>query len=91
MSTRMTRHQMTRQNTRVDLGVAYGLIAGAAIGSVLFAFTGVSLWISFGAGIGLILGLASAWVVAGHRADEPTDEQEAGGSRRPPVDREDVS
>lgn len=57
---------------RVDLGVAYGLIAGAALGSLLMALTGDVMWVSIGPGLGLLLGLAVAglWSGRGDSGDE---------------------
>lgn len=49
------RHQ---GGTRLALGVAYGLVAGAAVGSILLALTGELMWLSIAPGIGLIVGLA---------------------------------
>lgn len=59
---------------RADLGVAYGLIAGAALGSLLMALTGDVLWVSIGPGAGLMVGLAVAGLVSGR--GETDDEQE---------------
>lgn len=49
---------MRRRNTRIELWLAYGLIAGAAAGTLLLAFTG-SVWgIVVLPGVGLLVGLA---------------------------------
>lgn len=59
---------------RADLGVAYGLIAGAALGSLLMVLTGDVLWVSIGPGAGLLAGLAVAGLVA--RRGDPDREQD---------------
>lgn len=56
---------MERQKrTRGDLGVAYGLIGGAAGGAMLLALTGDVMWTWIGPGVGLLVGLLVASVLA---------------------------
>lgn len=53
-----------RRRTRGDLGVAYGLIGGAAAGAMLLALTGDVMWTWIGPGVGLLVGLLIASVLA---------------------------
>ncbi len=51
-----------RKYTSTELGMMYGLLAGAAIGLVLFAITSNALWfIAIGAGLALGFGLGATW------------------------------
>lgn len=53
-----------RQRRPGDLGVAYGLIAGGGVGTMLFALTTEVMWIWIGPGVGLLVGLLIASVLA---------------------------
>lgn len=60
MSDKSAEKSHAREHTRIELGAAYGLIAGAALGSLVLALTGDVLWLSISPAFGLILGLAVA-------------------------------
>jgi hypothetical protein len=45
---------------RKPLPAGVGLIFGVAIGTVLFALTENAVWIGLGAGLGILVGAASA-------------------------------
>lgn len=62
----MAKHA-TKDGTRVDLGVAYGLVGGAGGGAVLMALTGDVMWVSIGPALGLLVGLAIASFMAGRQ------------------------
>lgn len=62
---------------RVDLGVAWGLIAGAAVGSILMALTGDVMWVSIGPGIGLAVGLAVVGLLSRRRGGDIEDDSES--------------
>lgn len=48
---------MARTTTHVPSWLAFGLIAGGGLGTVLFALTGTVMWIAVMPGVGLLLGL----------------------------------
>lgn len=52
------------QRTRGEFGVAYGLIGGAAAGALLLALTGEVMWTWIAPGVGLLVGLLVASVLA---------------------------
>lgn len=62
----------SRGGVRADYGVAYGLIAGAALGSLLMALTGEVMWVIFMPGIGLIVGSAVV-AMRSRRGDHDAD------------------
>ncbi len=74
--------QEAPRGLRVDLGAAWGLIAGAALGSVLMALTGELFWVIVGPGAGLAIGLLAVGLFSG-RGDtdatgaDATDAQDA--------------
>lgn len=49
-----------RQYSKTELGMMYGLLAGAAVFAIMFALTGNALWtVAVGAGIALGLGIGA--------------------------------
>lgn len=48
---------MSRQHTETELWMSYGIIAGGGIGALMLGITGSALWIVFGPGVGLLVGL----------------------------------
>lgn len=67
-----TRHDV-QERTRVDLGVAYGLVGGAGGGALLMALTGDVMWVSIGPALGLLIGLTIASLLASRRSDAEQD------------------
>lgn len=65
---------MPPDQRRTELGAAYGIIAGGAVGSILLAFTGDPMWIAFASGLGLIIGLM--WGMSSGGEDEPRSDDE---------------
>lgn len=63
--------QRHRTADHVGVSVAYGLVAGAALGVMLLAFTGDVLWISMGGGLGLVVGSVVGGLLAGRRGRQP--------------------
>lgn len=49
---------MARKYSQTELWMMWGLIFGAAIGSLVLAFTGDVLWLGPLAGIGLVVGVS---------------------------------
>lgn len=69
----MATRREVQEHTRIDLGVAYGLVGGAGGGAVLMAITGDVMWVSIGPALGLLIGLAIASFVASRKVDADQD------------------
>lgn len=53
---------MAHPSTSTTTYVAYGLVAGGALGTLLLALTGSATWLAVMAGVGLLVGLlAGGW------------------------------
>lgn len=78
MAPRTTGEKKKHEGMRVDLGVAYGLIAGAGVGSLLMALTGDVMWVSIGPSLGLLIGLAVASLYA--TRDDPDGPDDGDGA-----------
>jgi hypothetical protein len=62
---RGSRQRPEGRETVLGLGVAWGLIAGSAVGAVLLAITGDAIWVAVCPGIGLAIGAGITTVLSG--------------------------